>query len=63
MKLLGLLGLFLANSAFASGGYNFFSNASHATHIPAHTLALIVGSAIMLVGGFVYRAQISSAKN
>lgn len=63
MKLLGLLGLFLANSAFASGGYNFFTNASHATHVPAHTLALIVGSVIMLVGGFIYRAQISSAKN
>lgn len=63
MKLLGILGLFLAQSAFASGGYNFFSNASHATHLPAHTLALVVGSLIMLVAGFIYRAQISSVKN
>lgn len=63
MKLLGILGLFLAQSAFASGGYNFFSNASHATHIPSHTLALVVGSVIMLAAGFVYRAQISSVKN
>ena len=63
MKLLGLLGLFLAQSAFAAGGFNFFSEASHAFHVPAHTLALIVGSAIMIVVGLVYRAQLSAAKN
>ena len=63
MKILGILGLFLAQSAFASGGYNFFSNVSDATHIPAQTLSLIAGSMIMLVGGFIYRAQISSVKN
>lgn len=63
MKLLGLLGLFLANSAFASSGFNFFSEASHATHIPAHTLALVVGSLVMIVMGVLYRAQLSSVKN
>jgi F-type H+-transporting ATPase subunit a len=63
MKFLGLIGLFIAQSSFASGGFNFFSEASHATHIPAHTLALIVGSLIMLVTGVVYRAQLSSVKN
>lgn len=63
MKLLGLLGLFLAQSAFAAGGFNFFSEASHAFHVPAHTLALIVGSIIMIVVGLVYRAQLSAAKN
>ncbi len=63
MKLLGLLGLFLAPAAFAAGGFNFFSEASHATHIPAHTLALVIGSLIMIVMGVVYRAQISSVKN
>lgn len=63
MKLLGLLGLFLAPSAFAAGGFNFFSEASHATHIPAHTLALVIGSLVMIVMGLVYRAQLSSAKN
>ncbi|WPU65408.1 F0F1 ATP synthase subunit A [Peredibacter starrii] len=63
MKLLGLLGLFLAQSAFASGGFNFFNEASHAFHVPAHTLALVAGSLIMIVAGVLYRAQISSAKN
>lgn len=63
MKFLGLIGLFFAQSALASGGYSFFAEASHAVHIPAHTLALIVGSLVLLVTGLVYRAQISSAKN
>lgn len=63
MKLLGLLGLFLAQSAAASSGFNFFNEASHLTHIPAHTLALVAGSLILLVIGLVYRAQISGVKN
>lgn len=63
MKLLGLLGLFLAQSAFASGGFNFFGEASHAIHVPAHTLALVVGSLVMIVSGVFYRAQVSAAKN
>jgi F-type H+-transporting ATPase subunit a len=63
MKLLGFIGLFLSQAAFASGGFNFFSEASHATHVPAHTLALIFGSLIMLVAGVVYRAQLSAVKN
>jgi F-type H+-transporting ATPase subunit a len=63
MKLLGLFGLFFAHSAFASGGFNFFNEASHSTHIPAHTLALIFGSFILIMIGVFYRAQLSSAKN
>ncbi len=63
MKLLGFLSILLAPSAFASGGYNFFTNASHSTHIPAHTLALIFGSLLIVLIGVVYRAQISSVKN
>jgi F-type H+-transporting ATPase subunit a len=63
MKYFGILGLVFANQAFASGGYNFFNNLSHSFHVPAHTLALIVGSLLMLVSGFIYRAQISSVKN
>ncbi|MFP5386615.1 MAG: F0F1 ATP synthase subunit A [Bacteriovoracia bacterium] len=63
MKLLGFLGLFLAQSAFAAGGFNFFAEASHATHIPAHTLALVIGSIIMIAIGVAYRAQISNVKN
>lgn len=63
MKLLGLLGLFFVNTAFASGGYNFFTIGSHLTHLPAHTLALVVGSVILLITGVVYRAQLSSVKN
>lgn len=63
MKLLGFLGFFLAQSAFAAGGFNFFGEASHATHIPAHTLALIVGTVLMIIMGIAYRAQVSSAKN
>lgn len=63
MKLLGLIGLLLAQSAFAAGGFNFFSEASHMTHIPAHTLALVVGTIIMIVVGLLYRAQLSAAKN
>jgi F-type H+-transporting ATPase subunit a len=63
MKFLGLIGLFIAQSAIASGGFNFFTEASHAVHIPAHTLALIMGSLVLLVTGVVYRAQLSTAKN
>lgn len=63
MKLLGFIGLFLSQSALAAGGFNFFTEASHALHLPAHTLALVVGSIIMLVAGVVYRAQLSSVKN
>lgn len=63
MKFLGLIGLILSPSAFAAGGFNFFSEASLATHIPAHTLALVIGSLVMIVMGVVYRAQISNAKN
>lgn len=63
MKLLGFIGLFLSQAAFASGGYNFFTEASHALHFPAHSLALIIGSLIMVVAGLFYRAQLSSVKN
>ncbi len=63
MKLIGFIGLFLTQAAFASSGYNFFTQASHATHLPAHTLALIFGAFIMIVAGVVYRAQLASAKN
>lgn len=63
MKLLAFIGLFVSQAALASGGYNFFENASHALHIPAHTLALIFGSLIFLVCGIAYRAQISNVKN
>jgi F-type H+-transporting ATPase subunit a len=63
MKLLGFISLFICQSAMASGGYNFFNEASHAIHQPAHTLALIVGSLVMLVAGVLYRAQIHKVKN
>ncbi len=63
MKYLSLIALLATQSAFASGGYNFFTNASHATHIPAHTIALIFGSLVFLVVGLMYRAKVSSLKN
>lgn len=63
MKLLGFIGLLLSQSAFAAGGFNFFYEAAHATNLPAHTLALIVGTLVMVVAGLVYRAQLSSVKN
>jgi F-type H+-transporting ATPase subunit a len=63
MKFLGVFGLFFVRPALASGGFNFFTEASHAFHIPAHTLALIAGSLVLLGTGLLYRAQISSAKN
>lgn len=63
MKYLYLIAFLATNSAFASGGYNFFTNAEHAVHIPAHTLALIVGSLIFLVVGLLYRGSIAKAKN
>ena len=56
MKLLGLLVLLFSSSLWASGGYNFFTNASHIFHIPAHTLALIFGSLVFLAVGVYYRA-------
>lgn len=63
MKYLYLIALLFTNSVWASGGYNFFANASHATHIPAHTLALIFGTLLFLVIGLTYRAKVSSLKN
>ena len=63
MKLLGLLVLLFSSSLWASGGYNFFTNASHIFHIPAHTLALIFGSLVFLAVGVYYRAKVSTVKN
>lgn len=63
MKLLGLLVLFFSSSLWASGGYNFFTNAEHMSHIPAHTLALIFGSLVFLAVGVYYRAKVSAVKN
>ena len=63
MKLLSLLVLIFSSSAFASGGYNFFTNAEHAIHIPAHTIALIFGSLVFLTVGLMYRLKIASVKN
>jgi F-type H+-transporting ATPase subunit a len=63
MKLLGFIALLLSQSALAAGGFNFFTQASHASHLPAHTLALMAGSLIMLALGVIYRAQISNVKN
>lgn len=63
MKLLGFLGILFAQSAFGAGGFNFFGEVYHASGIPAHTLALIFGSLLMIIMGVVYRAQLSSAKN
>lgn len=63
MKFIAILASLIASPVFAAGGFNFFSEASHTTHIPAHTLALLVGSIFMLVAGIVYRAQLSNIKN
>jgi F-type H+-transporting ATPase subunit a len=63
MKCLGLIALFLTQNTFASGGYNFFANASHSTHIPAHTLALVFGSIVLVIIGVIYRAELSNVKN
>lgn len=63
MKLLGFVAFWISQSAMASGGYNFVNNASHALHIPPQTLALILGSVLMLVMGVVYRSQLANVKN
>jgi F-type H+-transporting ATPase subunit a len=63
MKLLGLLVLFFSSSLWASGGYNFFTNASHVFHIPAHTIALTFGSLVFLAIGIYYRAKVSTVAN
>ncbi len=63
MKYLYLIAFLFTNSVWASGGYNFFTNASHTFHIPAHTLALIFGSLVFLLVGFIYRAKVSAVKN
>src|SRR5665647_504237 len=63
MKLIGLIALLLAGPVMASSGFNFFGEASHAIHIPAHTLALIFGALIFIVTGVFYRYQLSSVKN
>lgn len=63
MKLLGFIALFISQSTWAAGGFNFFTEASHATHIPAHTLALIAGSLVFLFAGVFYRSKVSAVKN
>ena len=63
MKYLYLITVLFSSSAFASGGFNFFSNASHALHLPAHTIALVFGSLLFLASGLIYRAKVSSVKN
>jgi F-type H+-transporting ATPase subunit a len=63
MKYLYLIALLFSHNVFASGGYNFFTNASHTFHLPAHTIALIFGSILFLVMGLIYRASVSSVKN
>ena len=63
MKYLYLIALLFTNSVWAAGGYNFFTNAAHATHIPAQTLALVFAAVLFLVIGLAYRAKVSSLKN
>lgn len=63
MKYISIIAFLFTNSAWAAGGYNFFANASHALHIPAHTIALIVGALVFLAMGLVYRAKVSAVKN
>ncbi len=63
MKLLCLIALFFSSSVWASGGYNFFANAEHMFHVPAHTLALLFGSLVFLAVGVYYRAKVSTVKN
>lgn len=66
MKYLYLIAFLFTNSVWASGGYNFFTNASHALHnpfLPAHTLALIFGALVFLLIGLIYRMRLSSITN
>jgi hypothetical protein len=57
MKLLGLITLFISQSVWASGGFNFFAEGSHALHIPSHTLALLFSTTLFLVIGILYRSK------
>ena len=63
MKYFGLLALLISNSVLASSGFNFFGEASHLTHIPAHTLALVFGAMIIVVSGVYYRYKTATVKN
>ena len=63
MRFLYLIAFLFTNSVWASGGYSFFANAEHAFHVPAHTIALIVGSLIFLAFGLIYRMSVSGVKN
>ncbi len=63
MKYLYLVTLLITNSAFASSGFNFFTQAEHAIHLPAHTIALIFGSLFFLAVGLIYRAKVASVSN
>lgn len=63
MKFFGLLALLITNTVWASSGFNFFGEASHITHIPAHTLALVFGSLIIISSGVYYRYKTASVKN
>lgn len=63
MRLLGFIALFVTSSAFAASGFSLFTEAKGFIPYAEHVLALSVGSAILLAGGLIYRAQLSNSKN
>lgn len=61
MKLgLILSSILLSSSAFASGGFTWLGNLSHALHLPEHTVTLILVSIVFLSLGIIYRIKTSN---
>lgn len=63
MRLLGFIALFVTSSAFAASGFSLFTEAKNFIPFAEHVLALSVASLIILIGGVIYRAQLSNTKN
>lgn len=57
-----ILGLVLPTLAMASG-YTFLGEVEHAIHVKQHVITFALVSVLFIIGGVVYRAQVSSLKN
>ena len=63
IALFGLLS-FVSLNAFASGGFSWVDNFIHKfhLHLPNHTVTLILGGILFLLGGLVYRLRTKSVE-
>ena len=51
------LGLLLAATAYAGGGFTWLGGVAHTLHVPQHTVTFAVVSMVFLAFGFIYRLK------